>query len=101
MRRCSFYGSICRDGLQFLVLAAAAAAPLAVSQAAEPAAGESPTVGSIERLDPRLDAIIPPEATIDVLAMGFAWSEGPVWVPQAGHLLFSDIPNNRVHRWHV
>jgi gluconolactonase len=68
--------------------------------AAEPVAGLSPTVGSIERLDPRLDAIIPKEATIDVLAMGFAWSEGPVWVPAAGHLLFSDIPHNRVHRWH-
>ena len=100
MRQRSFCGSMCRGGLQFLVLTAVAVVSLASSQAAEPAAGESPTVGSIERLDPRLDAIVPPEATIDVLAMGFAWSEGPVWVPQAGHLLFSDIPNNRVHRWH-
>ena len=40
-----------------------------------------PTVGSIERLDPRLDALVPPGASIEVLAMGFAWTEGPVWVP--------------------
>ncbi|MFM8497288.1 MAG: SMP-30/gluconolactonase/LRE family protein [Planctomycetia bacterium] len=66
-----------------------------------------PTVGSIERLDPRLDALVPPGASIEVLAMGFAWAEGPVWVPDdrgglpAGSLLFSDIPHNRVHRWNA
>jgi len=66
-----------------------------------------PTVGSIERLDPRLDALVPPDASIEVLAMGFAWAEGPVWVPNdrgglpAGSLLFSDIPHNRVHRWNA
>ena len=64
-----------------------------------------PTVGSIERLDQRLDALVPKDAKIEVLAMGFDWSEGPVWVPDAkgglpaGSLLFSDIPRNRVHRW--
>ena len=65
----------------------------------------NPTVGSVERLDPRLDAIIPPDATIEVLAMGFLWSEGPVWVATdagglpKGCLLFSDLPRNRVNRW--
>ena len=36
---------------------------------------------------------------IEVLASGFEWAEGPVWVKQEGHLLFSDIPQNRVNRW--
>ena len=69
--------------------------------AAEPDAAMRPTVGSIERLDPRLDALVPPDARIEVLAMGFAWSEGPVWVAEdrGGVLLFSDIPHNRIHRW--
>jgi gluconolactonase len=73
--------------------------------AAEHGSDRLPTVGSIERLDPRLDALVPPGSTIEVLAMGFAWAEGPVWVPDdrgglpAGSLLFSDIPHNRVHRW--
>ncbi|MFM8733685.1 MAG: SMP-30/gluconolactonase/LRE family protein [Pirellulales bacterium] len=62
-----------------------------------------PTVGSIERLDPRLDALVPPNAAIEVLAMGFEWAEGPVWMPateeRGACLLFSDVPRNRVNRW--
>ena len=75
------------------------------ARAAEQGRGELPTVGSIERLDPRLDALVPPGAAIEVIAMGFAWSEGPVWVASdqgglpAGCLLFSDIPTNRILRW--
>jgi gluconolactonase len=73
--------------------------------AAEPGPDLPPTVGSIERLDERFDALVPPDAAIEVLATGFAWSEGPVWVASdagglpTGCLLFSDIPRNRVHRW--
>ena len=66
------------------------------------AAGSPPaTVGKVERLDPRLDQLVPPGATIEKLAEGFEWSEGPVWVGQGqgGYLLFSDVPNNVVHRW--
>ncbi|HEY0622655.1 SMP-30/gluconolactonase/LRE family protein [Sphingomonas sp.] len=53
----------------------------------------------ITRLDPRLDRIIPPTARIEVLAGGYTWSEGPLWVPQGDYLLFSDVPKNVVHRW--
>lgn len=57
------------------------------------------TVGSIERLDPRLDAIVPPDAVLEVLSEGHQWVEGPVWVPELRSLLFSDIPDNAVYRW--
>lgn len=59
------------------------------------------TIGSVERLDPDLDALVPPDATLEVIATGFRWSEGPVWVPDrsGGFLLFSDIPANTVFRW--
>lgn len=76
-----------------------------VAAAAEPNAAVLPTVGSIERLDPRFDALVSADARIEVLAMGFVWAEGPVWVADdrgglpAGSLLFSDVPRNRVHRW--
>jgi gluconolactonase len=53
----------------------------------------------IERLDPALDRLIEPTATIEILAEGFDWSEGPVWVKDGGFLLFSDVPGNVVHRW--
>ena len=54
---------------------------------------------TIERLDPALDRLIAPDATIEVLGEGYIWTEGPVWVRNGGYLLFSDIPNNVVHRW--
>ncbi|MDZ4290157.1 MAG: SMP-30/gluconolactonase/LRE family protein [Prosthecobacter sp.] len=53
--------------------------------------------GGIERLDPALDALIAPEAKIEVLATGFNWSEGPVW--KADKILFSDVPENTVFGW--
>lgn len=36
-----------------------------------------PTLGSMERVDPRFDALVPKDAVIEVLASGFVWAEGP------------------------
>ncbi|WP_318308595.1 SMP-30/gluconolactonase/LRE family protein [Flagellimonas crocea] len=36
---------------------------------------------------------------IEVLAEGFKWSEGPVWVREGGFLLFSDAPQNTIFKW--
>jgi len=58
-----------------------------------------PTLGAIQRLDPRFDGLVPKDAVIEVLASGFEWAEGPVWVKGDGAVLFSDIPRNRVNRW--
>ena len=60
---------------------------------------EFPTIGSIERLDPALDAIVPADAVIEILADGHEWTEGPVWVPALQSVLYSDIPNNAIYRW--
>jgi len=57
------------------------------------------TIGSVERLDPALDALIPADAQIEVLAEGFDWAEGPVWVADGGYVLFTDIPPNAIIRW--
>jgi gluconolactonase len=56
-------------------------------------------LGTIERIDPRFDKIVPPGATVRKLAEGFDWSEGPVWIADGGYLLFSDIPRNSVMKW--
>ncbi|MEZ5099574.1 MAG: SMP-30/gluconolactonase/LRE family protein [Thermoleophilia bacterium] len=45
-----------------------------------------------------LDALIDPGARLERLATGFAFVEGPVWHPD-GHLLFTDIPADRILRW--
>jgi gluconolactonase len=55
---------------------------------------------AFEILDPsfaryRLDA-----AAVEQLYTGARWSEGPVWVADGRYLLWSDIPNNRILRWH-
>ena len=57
------------------------------------------TLGTIERKDPRFDKIVPPGATVQKLAEGFDWSEGPIWIADGDFLLFSDIPRNSVMKW--
>lgn len=64
--------------------------------AQEPASGP---IGTVVRLDPALDKLIPPDAKMEKLAAGFDWSEGPVWFPDQRALLFSDVPMNTVFRW--
>lgn len=65
-------------------------APL-VSFAADPAAP------AIERLDPALDALLPPGTKVEQLAEGFNWSEGPTWFQDS--VVFSDVPENVIYRW--
>jgi len=62
------------------------------------------TLGKVHRLDPALDEILPPDARIELLAAGFEWAEGPLWIKDAaakngGYLIFSDIPRNSVMKW--
>lgn len=56
-------------------------------------------IGRVERLDERLDAIVPADAVLEVLADGHEWTEGPVWVPALESVLYSDIPRNAIYRW--
>lgn len=58
-----------------------------------------PTIGSIERFDSALDALIPPTAQIEKLVGGLEWAEGPVWDRKSRTLLFSDVPRNVVFEW--
>ncbi|HRE50021.1 MAG TPA: SMP-30/gluconolactonase/LRE family protein [Flavitalea sp.] len=62
-------------------------------------AEEQKVVVRIERTDPAINAIISEETTTEVIAEGFAWSEGPVWVEAEQMLLFSDVPNNIIYKW--
>jgi len=50
------------------------------------------------RSDAGIDEIVPGDATIELLAGGFRFTEGPIWMP-SGCLLFSDIRGNTVYRW--
>jgi gluconolactonase len=52
-------------------------------------------VGTIERLDPALDALVAPGTAIEKVAGGFKFTEGPLWRPD-GTLWFSDVQGNVV-----
>ena len=54
--------------------------------------------GKIVRVDPALDAVVPPSAKIEKLAGGFKFTEGPLWFPE-GYLWFSDVVGNVVRQW--
>src|SRR3954469_21192612 len=38
-------------------------------------------------------------ASVERLAAGLRWAEGPVYFRDGGYLVWSDIPNNRLMRW--
>jgi gluconolactonase len=71
-------------------------------EAAPPQAAESAdtarSYGSVARLDPALDSIVPSGARIERVATGFEWIEGPVWARE-GFLLFAAIHHNRIMKW--
>ncbi len=52
----------------------------------------------VTRIHPAFDVLVPANATIEKLAGGFGFTEGPIW-QRAGLLLFSDIPNNVILQW--
>jgi gluconolactonase len=56
------------------------------------------SVGTITRLDPALDTLVPKDARIEKLAGGFTFTEGPLW-RSSGVLWFSDVVGNLVRQW--
>ena len=44
-------------------------------------------------------SLIDQNAAFEVLAEGFYWSEGPLWVSSLNALLFSDVPANKIYKW--
>lgn len=77
---------------------AAAILMIACSTAPPPAPEKPAPIGSIARLDPAFDALVPKDAQIEKLAGGFTFTEGPLWRPS--HVLwFSDVVGNVVRQW--
>ncbi len=51
----------------------------------------------VESSNSEFSKIVPEKVSLEVIASGFAFTEGPVWC--GDHLLFSEIPRNRIVRW--
>lgn len=57
------------------------------------------SIGQVVQFDSDLEQILSKDTKIEVIAEGFVWSEGPVWVKNGNYLLFSDVPANTIYRW--
>ncbi|SIO36626.1 SMP-30/gluconolactonase/LRE family protein [Paraburkholderia phenazinium] len=55
---------------------------------------------AIEVYDERARELLAGDAKLEQLASGCIWSEGAVWMHEDNSVLWSDIPNNRMMRWH-
>jgi gluconolactonase len=53
----------------------------------------------IEVYDSVALALVHPNATIEILANGFYWSEGPLWIVELQGVIFSDVPANKIYAW--
>jgi gluconolactonase len=51
----------------------------------------------IDRVDERLDELVSPDVSLERVAGGFVFTEGPVW--DSGGLLFSSPNTNVIYRW--
>ncbi len=54
---------------------------------------------AVQILDPSFARYRIYSSTIEQVATGFRWAEGPAYFPAGGYLLFSDIPNNRIMKF--
>jgi gluconolactonase len=54
---------------------------------------------SVMILDPSFTKYRIYSSSVEQLATGFRWAEGPAYFPEGAYLLFSDIPNNRIMKF--
>lgn len=54
---------------------------------------------NVEVRDERFHAVVGEVVEIEEVGSGFKFTEGPIWNPQEKHLIFSDIPGNKMRRW--
>jgi gluconolactonase len=53
----------------------------------------------VDIIDRRLIPLVNGTVEVERLYAECRWSEGPVWMPDANQLVWSDIPNDRMMRW--
>jgi gluconolactonase len=59
----------------------------------------TPVTGTIEFVSEELAEIMNKDARIEILADGFQFTEGPLWLEKKEVLLFSDVPGNTIYKW--
>jgi len=56
-------------------------------------------MGDVEFRDPGMAGAVSEDAAVEQVATGFLFTEGPIWHPAEGHLIFSDMPGDIMRRW--
>jgi len=54
---------------------------------------------AVQILDPSFTKYRIYSSTVEQVASGMRWAEGPVYFPDGGYVLVSDIPNNRIMKY--
>ena len=69
---------------------------LVMAMGVGPATAQKPSDKPVVRLDAALDALVSPDAKLELVKGGFGFTEGALWVQKGkiGYLLYSDIPAN-------
>lgn len=60
---------------------------------------QKPAIGTIEFISNELNGVIKKDAKVEVVADGFQFTEGPLWLNKKKMLLFSDVPANTIYKW--
>lgn len=58
-----------------------------------------PGTGTIEFVSKKLSKLIKKDAKIEIVAEGFQFTEGPLWLEKEQMLLLSDVPGNTIYKW--
>jgi gluconolactonase len=57
------------------------------------------SLSTIEIIDPEAEQLFSKDSSVQVLASGFEWTEGPLWLKDQQKLIFSDVPTNKIYSW--
>lgn len=55
--------------------------------------------GRVISFDSSLLSVIDTSAQAEIIAEGYEWSEGPLWLESQQKLIFSDVPANTIYQW--
>jgi gluconolactonase len=91
-----FFTALVLSVAAVLVLIDAPLKPLLAGAGAAPTGNSTPL--KIERLNPAIDQIVPADASLEKIAAGFTWVEGPIWIKD-DYLLFAEITSNSIRKW--
>jgi gluconolactonase len=58
-----------------------------------------PGTGTIEFVSKELSKLINKDAKVEIIAEGFQFTEGPLWLEKEKMLLLSDVPGNTIYKW--